>query len=139
MENKFFHKIFSLSLAILILVSTSSFTIEKHFCEGFLINFSLFNNLEKCDDIPCADKCQNENITDADCCSDVIDVVEGQDVFPAKDFDDLDYNQQVFLFAFTVSFNELFTFTSVSKTRYKNYSSPFLITNKLVDHQTFLI
>ena len=139
MKSNFFHKLFSLLLAILILVSTSSFTVEKHFCKGFLIDYSIFTTLKKCNDAPCSDNTKEEDTEDPECCNDVVDIVEGQDVVTTRDLNDLDYHQQVFLFAFTVSFNELFNYTSVPKVRYKDYHSPFLITDKLVDHQTFLI
>ena len=42
------HKIFSLSMALLVLMSTVSVTIEKHFCGDHLVDVAIFSDAEKC-------------------------------------------------------------------------------------------
>ena len=42
------HKIFSTVLSLIILLSTFSFTVDKHYCGDFLVNTSLFTKAEGC-------------------------------------------------------------------------------------------
>ncbi|WP_431167901.1 HYC_CC_PP family protein [Tenacibaculum halocynthiae] len=42
------YKISSLLLALLLVFSTTSFTVEKHFCGVFLIDVSFLGNADSC-------------------------------------------------------------------------------------------
>ena len=48
MVSKIPHKIFSVTLALLVLMSTLSFTVEKHFCGDVLVDVSVFTETQKC-------------------------------------------------------------------------------------------
>ena len=67
------HKIFAVVLALMVLCSTLSFTVEKHYCGGELVAVSLFAELEKCG--------MDSAVVfeSSPCCKDEIAVVEGQD------------------------------------------------------------
>ena len=77
MIKNILHKGFCTVMALLVLVSTLSFTVEKHFCGNTLIDVSLFSEADKCD----MEMMEMElaKITKKSCCKDVVDVIEGQD------------------------------------------------------------
>nr|WP_228530282.1 hypothetical protein [Tamlana sp. I1] len=120
-------------LALLVLFSTVSFTIEKHFCGDVLVDVSVFTE---------ADKCELESLEvllKKTCCKDEINVVKGQDELNVSSFDDLDFQQQQFLYAFTYA--NIFGFESLEKHHipHKNYSPPSLVADIQVLDQVFII
>ena len=131
------HKFFSVSLALLVLCSTVSFTIEKHFCGDKLIDVSVFSESNKCKMEALA--MELENITKTPCCKDKIDVVNGQDELIVKTIDDLDFDQQLFVATFTFSYINLFEGLPELVFPHKNYSPPILVTDIHVIDQVFLI
>lgn len=137
MIKQILHKIFSVSLALIVLCSTVSFTIEKHFCGDTLVDVSVFVEANKCKME--ALEMELETITKAPCCKDKIDVVKGQDELIVKTIDDLDVNQQLFVATFTYSYLNLFEGLPELVIPHKNYSPPILVTDIQVLDQLFLI
>lgn len=137
MIKQILHKIFSVSLALIVLCSTVSFTIEKHFCGDTLVDVSVFAEANKCKME--ALEMELETITKAPCCKDKIDVVKGQDELIVKTIDDLDVNQQLFVATFTYSYLNLFEGLPELVIPHKNYSPPILVTDIQVLDQVFLI
>jgi len=131
------HKIFSVSVALIVLCSTVSFTIEKHFCGDTLVDVSVFAEANKCKME--ALEMELETITKAPCCKDKIDVVKGQDELIVKTIDDLDVDQQLFVATFTYSYLNLFEGLPELLIPHKNYSPPILVTDIQVLDQVFLI
>jgi hypothetical protein len=131
------HKIFSVSLALIVLCSTVSFTIEKHFCGDTLVDVSVFAEANKCKME--ALEMELETITKAPCCKDKIDVVKGQDELIVKTIDDLDVNQQLFVATYTYSYLNLFEGLPELVIPHKNYSPPILVIDIQVLDQVFLI
>jgi len=131
------HKIFSVSLALIVLCSTVSFTIEKHFCGDTLVDVSVFAEANKCKME--ALEIELETISKVPCCKDKIDVVKGQDELIVKTIDDLDFNQQLFVATFTYSYLNLFEGLPQLVIPHKNYSPPILVTDIQVLDQVFLI
>lgn len=77
-----FQRILSLSLALLILVSTSSFVVNMHFCGGAIQELSFKAILESCQmDTPAATNSHCETIEQEEdsCCADHSVVNETQD------------------------------------------------------------
>lgn len=137
MIKQILHKIFSVSLALIVLCSTVSFTIEKHFCGDTLVDVSVFAEANKCKME--ALEMELETITKAPCCKDKIDVVKGQDELIVKTIDDLDVHQQLFVATFTYSYLNLFEGLPELVIPHKNYSPPILVTDIQVLDQVFLI
>ena len=137
MIKKVLHKLFSVSLAFIVLCSTVSFTIEKHFCGDKLIDVSLFTESDKCKME--ALEMELEKITKESCCKDKIDVVKGQDELIVKSIDDLDFQQQLFVATFSYSYLNLFEGLPQLVIPHKNYSPPILISDIHVLDQVFLI
>lgn len=133
MIRQILHKIFSAFLALLVVFSTVSFTVEKHFCGDVLVDVSVFSEVEKCG-MEAMEKLQKKS-----CCKDEVDVVKGQDELKFSSFEDLNFEQQQFVLAFT--FTSLNSFEGLSKQiiPHKDYSPPNLVTDIQVLDQVFLI
>ena len=124
-------------MAFLVLLSTLSITIEKHFCGDNLVDVSVFSEVEKC----AMESMEVElaTITKKSCCKDTVDVVEGQDELIVKTFDDLDFEQQQFVATFAMSYVNLFESLPKLVIPNKEYSPPKLVYDIQVLNETFLI
>ncbi|MEH6682163.1 MAG: hypothetical protein V7724_16590 [Sediminicola sp.] len=92
-----FRKIFSLFLGILLVTSSISWTVGRHYCGHILVDVSLFHEAEKCGMEPIAPISQDtDDLVDASCCSDDLTVVTGQD-HVGKPSQDVLWAQQLFL------------------------------------------
>jgi len=128
---------FSVFLALIVLSSTMSFTIEKHFCGDKLIDVALFSELNKCNmDSSSIDL---EEFVKKMCCKDEVNIVTGQDELLMHDFDDLSMDIQTALFEVKQSINHLVSVELLSKKSFNDYSPPKLIVNRLIVNQNFLI
>ncbi|MEH6537870.1 MAG: hypothetical protein V7719_15825 [Psychroserpens sp.] len=137
MLKQVLHKLASITIAILLLFSTVSFTVEKHFCGDVLIDVAVFSDVEKC--VIEAFEIEQEQITKMSCCKVTFDLIEGQDQLTVKTFDDLEFEQQQFMLAFVHAFQDLFEFLPNRIIPHKNYTPPNLITDIHVLDQVFLI
>lgn len=133
MLRQFLHKIFSTLLALLVLFSTVSFTIEKHFCGDVLVDVSMFTEAEKCE-MEALEIQQKKT-----CCKDELQVVQGQNELKFSSFDDLEFEQQQFLASFVYSYTNLFKTLEKEIIPHKDYSPPNLVTDIQVLNDTFLI
>ncbi|AUP78757.1 HYC_CC_PP family protein [Flavivirga eckloniae] len=137
MIKKLLHKGFSALLALLVLFSTVSFTIEKHFCGDVLVDVSVFTEVDKC--AMEAYEIALEKITKKKCCKDVVDVIEGQDELKFSSFEDLDFEQQQFIASFAYTYINLFKALPKLIIPHKDYSPPNLVTDIHVLDQVFII
>lgn len=122
-----------MAMAFLVLFSTVSFTIEKHFCGDVLVDVSMFVE---------AEKCQMESLEllqKKTCCKDEIDVVQGQDELNISSFDDLDFDPQQFITAFVFTYINGFESLPKETIPHKDYSPPNLIADIQVLDQVFII
>ena len=137
MIRKVLHKTFSAILAFLVLLSTVSFTVEKHFCGDVLVDVSMFSQVEKCGmEMPVADNCQ---ITKKSCCKDEVDVVQGQKELKPTSFDDLHFQKQVLVVSFLHSFLNLFHALPEQIASHKYYSPPNIVSDIHVLNEVFII
>ena len=127
------HKSFSTLLAFLVLFSTVSFTIEKHYCGDTLVDVAVFVEAEKCG-MEALEIQQKKT-----CCKDVIEIVEGQDQLKYSSFDDLDFEKLQFLATFTYSYIDLFEGLPNLIIPHKDYSPPNLVADIQLLNDTFLI
>ena len=82
---------------------------------------------------------EQEQITKVPCCKDTLDVVEGQKELTVKTFDDLDFDQSLFIASFLITYNNLFDVLPKQTIPHKDYSSPNLIADIQVLDQVFII
>ncbi|WP_298554448.1 hypothetical protein [uncultured Algibacter sp.] len=133
MLKQLLHKTFSISLAIIVLFSTVSFTIEKHYCGDVLVDVSVFSEAEKCG-MEALEILQKKS-----CCKDEIDVIKGQDELKVSFFEELDFEQQQFITAFVYSYINGFESLPKQTIPHKDYSPPNLVADIQVLDQVFLI
>lgn len=126
-------------MAFLVLFSTMSFSMDMHFCGDMLVDFKLFQEADSCQmamDMPSMDMTGDD--TEMECCSDVELLVPGQDDLQLS-FDDLSFEQQTFIVAFTITYSNLFLGIDKHSTPFEEYSPPLLIRDVQILDQTFLI
>lgn len=128
----YIHKAMSAIMVILVLFSTVSFTVEKHYCAGNLIDVAIFTEVDKCGD-------NMEESPIKSCCKDEVDVVKGQDQLLVNSFDELDFNKQIFLTTFVHSYSNLFVSLPKQIIPFKDYSPPNLVYDIHVLDQVFII
>lgn len=119
-------------MVMLVLFSTVSFTIEKHFCGDVLVDVSYFVEAEKCA-MESMEIAQKRN-----CCKDEVDVVEGQDELQLESFNYFEI-QPEFLTTFIYTYINLFGGLPKQVIPHKDYSPPNLVADIQVLDQVFLI
>ena len=135
------HKTGAALMALLLLFSTLSFSMDMHYCGDHLVDFSLFDKAESCGMMAVAEEVPTDCTvikSGMDCCTDVQILVEGQEDFKVS-FDQLTYGQQLFLSSFVSSYISLFEGFETKSPRDWEYAPPPLIQDVLVLYQTFLI
>lgn len=129
-----FKKIFSVTLAILVLTSTFSFTVAKHYCGEFLVDVSFSGETEGCGMSKKMMKTTRKN-----CCKDEVHKIDGQDELQQFSKLDLDFEKQQFLVAFVYSYRNLFIPKEKQLTYFIDFSPPDNGIDYQVLYQTFLI
>ena len=122
-------------MAVIVLLSTMSFTVEKHYCGDFLVDVSVIGNVEKC--AMTAD--QATLVKSKDCCSDEVFHIEGQDELQKESFNKLTIEQQKLLVAYAFSYE--FFFIESREILFSRNTPPPPDLNKDLQafYQTFLI
>ena len=137
MYQKTSHKVFSVAMALLVLLSTISFTMEKHFCGDTLIDVAIFSKVNSCGmDMEVVSKISSEKKS---CCKDELEIVKGQDQLKKASFEDLYVDQQFFLTTIYYSYINLFEGLPELVIPHKNYSPPNLVADIQVLDQVFII
>ncbi len=131
------HKASSTLMALLVLFSTVSITIEKHFCGDVLIDVAVFKEAQKC--AMEAFEMEQALITKKNCCKDVLEIVKGQDELKISKFEELQLDQQLFLESFVYSYVNLFEGLSQNIIPHLYYSPPNLVQDIHILDQVFLI
>ena len=124
-------------MAMLVLCSTVSFTVEKHFCGDILVDVSVFTEVEKCamEDF----EKEQEAITKIACCKDTIDVFEGQDELIIKSYSDLEFEKKLFIASYICSYINFFEGLPQQVIPHRDYSPPNLVEDLILMDQVFLI
>nr|WP_235841702.1 hypothetical protein [Confluentibacter sediminis] len=131
------YKAFSFTLALLVLVSTMSFTIEKHYCGNSLVDTAVFAKVKGC----AMDmyKSQTAEKETKHCCKNEVELIKGQDKLKIVSFENLKFHQQLFFTSFVYSFGNLFEGLPEQVIPHKNYSPPNLVADIQVLDQVFII
>ncbi|HEA31537.1 MAG TPA: hypothetical protein ENH91_16345 [Leeuwenhoekiella sp.] len=139
-----FHNVISLFMAVLVLASTLSFTVDMHYCGDHLVDFSLVKSSKTCGmEAITETKAQKTDVCNTEinvesCCSDKQFAVKGQDDLKAS-FGDFHINQQIFIASFVYSYIKLFEDEATDFIPFQTYRSPHLTRDVQLLHQSFLI
>ena len=123
--------IVSLTMALLVMLSTMSFTVDKHFCGDHLVDKAVFSKAKTCG-------MQMSPGVEDRCCNNEKVSVEGQDELKIS-FDSLDFHQQAFITTFTYTYFDLFESLPKQVVPFKDYSPPLLVRDIQLVDQVFLI
>ncbi|WGD34184.1 hypothetical protein [Olleya sp. YS] len=136
MITSILHKGFASILALLVLFSTFSFTVEKHYCGDHLVDTAIFTKVKNCG---MEESTTTEaTVTKKSCCKDVVEIIKGQDELKLN-FDDLDTNAQFVFTAFVYSYAQLYQSLPKQIVPHQYYSPPNLVIDYQVLHDVFII
>ena len=136
--KQFFHKIMSFSMAVVVLFSTMSFTIDMHFCGDKLVETSVFHKVKGCGmemQNPSDEGCA---ITKKNCCNDKQISVDGQDELNLT-FDTLSSEQEQFITSFVYTYINLFEGVEEDINSYRDYTPPLVAKEIYKLDETYLI
>lgn len=129
-----FLKIVSFLLATLVLFSTMSFTVEKHFCGDFLVDVSFTGNASDCEI-----KTVGHEATMKNCCKDETQRIEGQNQLQLASLEKISFPQEQFLLSYIYSYKSLFSCLEKEKLIFREFSPLEAHKDFQVIYQTFLI
>lgn len=121
-------------MAFLVLASTISWTVDKHYCMGHLVDVAFFTDAESCG-MDMGDVSEEWKI---DCCSDELIVIQGQDDLKIA-FEELSFDQQLFLSSFVMVYLDLYKGLPQQIVPHKDYSPPLITVDLQLLDQIFLI
>lgn len=137
--KKMLQKYVSVILALLVFVSTFSFTIDQHFCGSILVDQSVFSKAKTCG----MDMMANSNSSDGSfatsgCCTNKHLKIQGQDELKHS-LNTLDFQQQFVLTTFVYSYLTLFESEPAQHIPFQDYVPPLLTPNIQLMDGVFLI
>ncbi|WP_425481727.1 HYC_CC_PP family protein [Maribacter luteus] len=131
-------KITAVCMALLLLVSTTSWKVEKHFCMGHLVDLAFFVDAQDCGMDLVSESSSETSIDKKSCCDDEVIAIQGQnDVKPS--LNDIDVEQQQFLVAYSYSYLGLFTLKETREIPHKKYIPPKIVKDIQLLDDVFLI
>lgn len=131
------YQLFSTTMALLVLFSTVSFTVEKHYCGDTLIDTAVFSEVQKCNME--TSEVDQSKIKKKSCCKDELEVVKGQDQLKQSQFEDIAFEQQIVVVSYLYSYIHSFEVLPNLIIPHKNYSPPNLIEDIQLLDAVFLI
>ncbi len=141
--KKISHKVLSFLMAIVVLFSTMSFTIDMHYCGDILVDTALFSKVKTCgmesetssnNNLPSSD-C---SITKKDCCSNKHQAVTGQDELQLK-IDKISFDNQIFAASFLQSHINLFESSEEVRPYLTDYPPPNIVRHIYKLDESYLI
>lgn len=124
-------------MAILVLLSTVSWTIEKHTCMGRVMDVAFFTKADDCG-MAAAVMAMGDDTVENHCCGDEVVTLQGQDDLQ-QSLKDYSLGQQFFLVAFTTSYLQVFLPAERQTNLNEYYPPPPLIKDIQLLDETFLI
>jgi len=124
--KKFFHKIMSFTMAIVVLFTTMSFTLDMHYCGNTLVETAIFHKSKGCGMEMQKPSTKSCSITKKNCCSDKQIVIGGQDELQLS-FDTLSFEQQQFVASFIYTYINLFEGLEENITSFSEFPPPLIV------------
>ncbi|TDQ30105.1 HYC_CC_PP family protein [Tenacibaculum caenipelagi] len=138
--KKAFQKIASITMALIVVFSTMSFTVSSHFCGDILVGTSYFGKAKSCGmEMSQETKSNDCSVMKENCCHDEASVIQGQDDLKITSLDYLSLDQQVFIASFYYSYINLFEELHDKVIPFKNYTPPLVVKDIHVLDEVYLI
>ncbi|WBX70814.1 HYC_CC_PP family protein [Tenacibaculum retecalamus] len=132
-----FTKIVTITLAFLVLFSTFSFTVAKHYCGDFLVDVSYVGEAGSCNKDK-KDDCGTV-IKKKKCCKDEVSQIDGQDDLQKVTSEKISFKEAKFILSFCASSKLLFQSLEKQSLTHQYYSPPDLVLDIQVLHEVFII
>ena len=136
--KKFFHKIMSFTMAIVVLFTTMSFTLDMHYCGNTLVETAIFHKSKGCGMEMQKPSTKSCSITKKNCCIDKQIVIGGQDELQLS-FDTLSFEQQQFVASFIYTYINLFEGLEENITSFSEFPPPLIVRSIYKLDETYLI
>lgn len=133
------HKILSVAMAFVVLFSTMSFTISKHYCGSVLVDSSLFREAKSCGMEMQNSTNEDCSVIKKNCCTNEQIVIEGQDNLKLDFIAKLNLQQKIFVSSFVYSYINLFEDVAKENIHFKDYSPPLIVKDIQVLDEVYLI
>lgn len=134
---KAFRSIAAVALAILVMVSSTSFMVGMHLCMGEVQNIALFSKAEGCEKEQSLPPCHRH--TKAPCCEDETVIHESDDLKAAIAHMHVAVPAPMDLEQTLILISEVIPAAPLSRFKYYSYAPPFRSCDLTVEHQAFLI
>lgn len=122
-------------MALLVSLSTMSFTIDMHYCGGNLVDSALFTKAKTCGmEMPS----DIQDGMEMSCCKNEISVIEGQDELKLN-FKNLDLDQELFVATFSYAYVRLFEGSEEDITSFEDYPPPLIVKHIYKLDESYLI
>ncbi len=144
MVLQFLNKILALILALIVIFSSLSFTVEKHICMDEVTDVSFFTEADTCE--MQTDECEDTGIKDhtgsfddQDCCTNVHELIPGTNIEQPA-LDGFEINTLPFIITYAFTYLNLFK-DNKEHVPFSGYISPHVLTDRNIQilYQTFLI
>ena len=139
--KEFSHKILAILMAFVVLISTTSFAVTKHFCGGTLVDIAFFDEVSTCgmeNQKTSSNSISGCSIVKKDCCNDVQLLIDGQDELQLQ-VDKISFEQQVFIASFIYTHINLFEGLENNVSSYEEYKPPLVIRQIFKIDEMYLI
>ena len=139
--SKLSHKILAILMSFVVLFSTTSFAITKHFCGDTLVDTAIFSEASTCgmesqkDTSVAISGC---SIIKKDCCKDEQVLIDGQDEVQLQ-VDKISFNQELFIASFIYTYINLFVNLENNVSSFEEYEPPLVIKEIFKIDETYLI
>jgi len=139
---QFFHKILAVIIAVVLLISTMSFTVEKHVCMGEVTSTSYFTSVESCGMVMNEDGCTGDDLSQQNmqkekCCNDVHELIPGNQT-EQQAIDNFELNQIQFVLVYTYTYLNLYE-SKEDTSSIIHFSPPIVEKDYQILFQSFLI
>lgn len=134
---KTFRTISAILLAILVLVSSTSFVVGLHICMGEVQNVALFGKADSCEKEKALPPCHKH--MKPECCQDETYIHEGDDFKASIEHIHVIAPVAIDIEQSVVPIAEVIPAAEISRTQYTDYDPPLRSADLTVEHQVFLI
>ncbi len=133
-------KIVSVTMALLVLCSTLTYTVEQHYCGNFLVDSSWFGHAKSCgmETLQTNNNATGCELVQTGCCSNKIFHIDGQDELNLAAHQ-LVFEPLHFVVFPSIVYQLLPPFNDDEPAIIEHYTPPILFRNFQVLNQTFLI
>lgn len=125
-------------MIFVVLFSTMSFAINKHYCGDVLVETALLHKAEGCGMEMEKSTTEGCTITKDNCCNDEQLIVDGQDELQ-QSIGKILFEQQLFFTSFVYTYLNLFEDVDEKASSYKDYKPPLVIKEIYKIDETYLI